>query len=294
MIAALLALVVAACPAPYADRRFVETIGRGFARFYARDFPAAQRAFTEAEARCSDESLALSFAAAAASRRPGGLAELIAAAEAGAALAPDDYLAQVRLGFARLVVSPEIGDRRAQARNAFEAAIRIAPARAAARVGLGILRFDDRSPSRAKAEFLAALRAEPHCALAREYLALLYQTDLHDPRTGLGYAVDVANLLPGYADIRFHIASLLADLGAPEAALSYDREALALDVGRVGEAGRYGDTLAARLLIASGRPREARTYLDDAIAADVDAVYARALREKLAGDPGGPPTKDAR
>ncbi|MBD5606242.1 MAG: hypothetical protein IAI48_14320 [Candidatus Eremiobacteraeota bacterium] len=157
------------------------------------------------------------------------------------------------------------------------------------------MRFDERSANRAKAEFLAALGADPNDVLAREYLGQLYQTDLRDPQRGLQYVIDVPNLVPHYADIQFHIGSLLADLHQHDAALAYLDRGVALDRNRVGEAGRHGYTLIARIDIDERRFADAKKALDAAIAADVDTIYARALLARIESGayaspkPGGAP-----
>ena len=143
------------------------------------------------------------------------------------------------------------------------------------------MHFDERSPNRAKIDMLAALRRDPSNVLAREYLAQLYQSDLRDAARGLRYAIDVPNLVPGYADIAFHIGSLLGDLGQLDAAIVYVRRGIDLDVARVGEAGRHGYTLLARLYLREHKTTEARATLERAVALDADGIYARTLLDKL-------------
>jgi Tfp pilus assembly protein PilF len=143
------------------------------------------------------------------------------------------------------------------------------------------LRFNERSANRAKTELLTALRADPNNVLAREYLGQLYQTDLRDPQRGLEYVIEVPNLVPNYADIQFHIGSLLSDLGQPDAAITYLRKGIALDANRVGEAGQHGYTLIARIYISQHKLKEATAVLNDAIAADVDTIYAKTLLAKI-------------
>ena len=64
----------------------------------------------------------------------------------------------MRLGFSYVFASLAGRDRLpTDARDEFTAARDLAPGRAAAHVGLGILRFDERSANRAKNEFLASL-----------------------------------------------------------------------------------------------------------------------------------------
>jgi hypothetical protein len=117
--------------------------------------------------------------------------------------------------------------------------------------------------------------------LAREYLGQLYQTDLRDPERGLSYVIDVPNLVPGYADIAFHIGSLLADLHQDDAALTYLQRGITLDTGHAGEAGQHGYTLMARILIAQHRLKDASALLTTAIDNGVDTIYARTLLDKI-------------
>jgi tetratricopeptide (TPR) repeat protein len=172
-------------------------------------------------------------------------------------------------------------DRGADAREAFSAAVAIAPDAAGAHVGLGILRENERSANRAKVEFLTALARDPSDVLAREYLAGIYQVDLKDPQRGLSYAIEVPNVVPNYADIDFHIASLLHDLRQLQAAIDYATRGLEIDVGHVGEAGTHGYTLLARIYLDAKRPADARRVLNASIAANVDVDYANTLLAKL-------------
>jgi tetratricopeptide (TPR) repeat protein len=201
----------------------------------------------------------------------------------------------VRLAFSYLFDSASGRDRSEDAREELNLAVNLNPEGQAAHVGLGILRFNDRSANRAKTELLAALRTDPSNVLAREYLGQLYQTDLRDPERGLTYVIDVPNLVPGYADIQFHIGSLLSDLGQPDAALGYLRKGILLDQGHVGEAGQHGYTLIARILINEHRLKDATVVLNAAIDADVDAIYAKTLLAKIKNgdyDTAGAPTPE--
>jgi Tfp pilus assembly protein PilF len=172
-------------------------------------------------------------------------------------------------------------DRSQDARDELTAAAALDAKAAAAHVGLGIMRFNDRSANRAKLELQQALAADPNNVLAREYLSQLYQTDLRDPDRGLSYIIDIPNLVPGYADIQFHIGSLLHDLKQPDAAISYLKRGIELDPGHVGEAGLHGYTLIARILIEQHKLSDAQRTLNQAIVADTDTIYARTLLAKI-------------
>ncbi len=267
----------------YANAAFTAPLSAGLDRFYARAFSDAQRDFERALDVAPANTLAISFLCAAAAQQPGALETLTNEAEDAVARAPKNYASHVRLGFAYLFEVVSGRDRRQDARDEFAAAVASAPGEAAAHVGLGIMRFDERSSNRAKTELLLALRTDPDNVLAREYLGELYQTDLHDPQRGLSYVIDVPNLVPRYADIDFHIGSLLADLHQPAAALGYLERAVALDAQHVGEAGQHGYTLIAKIYLDEHRLPEARRELERAVAADADAIYARTLLAKIAG-----------
>jgi Tfp pilus assembly protein PilF len=176
-----------------------------------------------------------------------------------------------------------VRDRGLDAREEFQNAENINADSAAAHVGLGIMRVNERSANRAKTEMLAALRSDSNNVLAREYLAQIYQVDLRDPQRGISYAIDVPNLVPGYADIQFHIGSLLYDLKQNDAAIAAVRRGLDLDVCHVGEAGQHGYTLIARIYMDEKRCGDAQKTLDAAIKADTDAIYAHTLLQKLQG-----------
>ena len=272
----------------YATAAFSAALDLGLGHFYGRSFAPAARDFERALAVIPDNTLAISFACAAAAQQPGALEIATNRAEDAVAGAPS-YANHVRLGFAYLFESLTGRDRSADAREEFEAARSLAPAAAAAHVGLGIMRFNERSSNRAKTELLLALRTDPNDVLAREYLAALYQTELHDPQRGLSYAIDVPNLVPRYPDIAFHIGSLLADLHQNAAALAYLERGLSLDPSHVGEAGQHGYTLMARIYLQEHRTADATRELGLAVAADVDAIYARALLAKIkSGDYASP------
>jgi Tfp pilus assembly protein PilF len=273
----------------YARPAFVAALSTGLHDFYAADFVAAQTDFERALAIVPDNTLAIAFLNAAAAQRPGQLDVLTNVEEDAESDAPTNYVNRVRLGFSYLFEAQSGRDREQDAREELEAATALDADAPAARVGLGIMRFQERSSNRAKTEFLAALRADPNDVLAREYLGQLYQTDLRDPVRGLQYVIDVPNLVPQYADILFHIGSLLSDLHQDDAALSYLGRGIALDAGHVGEAGQHGYTLVARIYIDQRRFADAKKTLDAALAANVDTIYARKLLAKIdAGDYASP------
>jgi Tfp pilus assembly protein PilF len=275
----------------YADVAFTRPLGAGLRHFYARDFKAAQGDFERALAVIPDNTFAIAFLDAAAAQQPGALAALANAAEDAVGAAPKDYAGHVKLGFAYIFASLAGRDRLADARDEFNAARALAPERPAAHVGLGILRFDDRSANRAKNEFLEAMKGDPDDVLALEYLAQLYQSDLHDPGRALTYAIEASNLVPDYADIHFHIGSLLYDLKEPEAALKEIGRALELDPGHVGEA-QHGYTLMARIDLERHDLEAAKNALDRSIAAGADTILARHLLERIArGDYNAPKAK---
>jgi len=281
---ALLALrspAAAAVRNDFANAAFSAPFAAGLEHFYAQSFAEAQRDFERALVAVPDDTLAISFACAAAAQQPGALDVLTNGAEDAVALTPKSYVNHVRLGFDYLFESLAGRDRLQDAREEFDTALASVPDPAAAHVGLGIMRFDERSSNRAKTELLLALRTDPNDVLAREYLGELYQTDLHDPQRGLSYVIDVPNLVPRYADIAFHIGSLLTELHQPDAALTYLARGLALDPRHVGEAGQHGYTLMARIYLEQHRVPEATHELELALAGDVDTVYARTLLAKI-------------
>jgi acyl-coenzyme A thioesterase PaaI-like protein len=254
----------------YSDAAFTAPLDSGLRAFYQRDFTTANTSFESALAAAPDNTLAIAFLNATAAQTPGSLDALIAREENRLVADPHGYTTQLRLGFSYLFAGSTGRDRDADAREAFDAAVAVAPDAAGAHVGLGILRMNERSATRAKVEFLAALARDPNDVLAREYLATLYQVDLKDPQRGLSYAIDVPNVVPHYADIDFHIASMLDDLRQFPAAADYATRGLEIDVGHVGEAGRHGYTLLARIYLDEKRPDDARRVLRASIAEFVD------------------------
>jgi Tfp pilus assembly protein PilF len=286
LLGACVALVAAAPQRnDYANARFNGPLEDGFKAFYARDFKTAQDDFEKALAVVPDNTLAISFLNAAAAQRSGELDVLTNVEEDAASGAPKNYVNHIRLGFSYMFQSAAGRDRSQDARDELQASVALDPAAVAAHVGLGIMRFNERSANRAKLELQQALEGDPNNVLAREYLSQLYQTDLRDPERGLRYIIDVPNLVPGYADIQFHIGSLLHDLKQSDAALPYLRRGIELDSGHVGEAGLHGYTLIARILIEQHKLVEAQRVLNQAIVADTDTIYARTLLAKIkAGD----------
>lgn len=289
----LLLAVVSALGLPsgaYAnDGGFEAALGAGLLAFYARDFDRARERFDAALAYAPANAFALALRNATAANVPGELDRLTTAEEEALAAAPADPERRLRLAYSYLFAGAEGRPRGASAREAFDAVLTGDPSSAAAHVGLGILAVSERNPNRAKVEFLAALRTDPADVLAREYLSVIYQVDLKDPRRALAYAIEVPNLVPEYADILFHLASIFEDLHEPEPAITYATRGLELDIGHVGEAGRYGYTLLARIYLEQRRPADARRVLRAALVAGTDAEYAATLLRKLDAGDFGPP-----
>jgi tetratricopeptide (TPR) repeat protein len=283
VIAGATAQAATATPArnDYANTRFSGLLANGLRAFYLRDFGPARSSFEAALAIVPDNTLALAFLNATAMQTPGDIDALIDREEDALGKRSPDYLTHVRLAFSYMFASQGGRDRDADAREELDAAVALQPDAPAAHVALGILRESDRSMNRAKVEFLAALRTDPNDVLAREYLALIYQTDLRDPQRALAYVIDVPNVAPEYADIYYHIASLLDDLGQPDAALVYATRGLEKDVGHVGEAGRHGYTLLARIYLNEKKTADARRVLRASLAANVDAALATTLLQKI-------------
>ena len=270
----------------YANALFTTPLASGLKRFYARSFKEAQADFERALGVVPDNTLAISFLNAAAAQQGGELDILTNIEEDAAGGAPKNYVNHVRLGFTYMFSTR---DRSLDAREELQAAINLNPEGQAAHVGLGILRYNERSANRAKTEMLAALKSDANNVLAREYLAEIYQIDLRDPQRGMSYAIDVPNLVPGYADIQFHIGSLLHDLKQPEAAIAALHRGIDLDTGGVGEAGQHGYTLIARIDIEQHKIPDAEKILNTAIQKNADAIYAKKLLDKIKnGDYGGP------
>jgi tetratricopeptide (TPR) repeat protein len=265
----------------YANVRFANVLGTGLRHFYSREFAAAQSDFESALKLIPDNTLAISFLNAAAAHTPGALDSLTNLEEDAVTGAPKNYVNHVRLAFSYMFQSLAGRDRTQDARDELNGAVQLDAAAPAAHVAFGILRFNERSANRAKVEFLAALKTDPSNVLAREYLAQLYQSDLRDPQRGLAYIIDCPNLVPGYADLAFHIGSLLHDLKQPAAAIKYVQTGIELDPGHVGEAGQYGYTLLARIYLDQHRLDDAKQVLNKAVAVNADASYARTLLAKI-------------
>ncbi|GAC1660114.1 MAG: hypothetical protein NVS4B13_07620 [Candidatus Elarobacter sp.] len=265
----------------YTNAKFTAPLGQGLKAFYSRDFPGARKGFEDALAVIPDNTLAMSFLNATAAQTPGNLDTLIDAEEETLAKNPKSALAHVRLGFSYLFASLTGRDRNVDAREELNAAVQLDPVSQAAHTGLGIMREADRSANRAKTEFLTALNSDPHNVLAREYLARIYQIDLKDPQRALTTIIDVPNMVPDYADIYFHLASLMHDLGQYAAAIDYATRGLQSDVGHVGEAGQHGYTLLARIYLDEKKPAEARRVLKASISAGTDTAYANTLLQKI-------------
>jgi len=278
---AALSVALTGAPSTYADAAFNAPLENGLRAFYQSDFPNARADFEAALTVAPDNTLAIAFLNATAAQTPGDLDTLIASEENQLPGKPHDYALQVRLGFSYLFAEATEGNRDAEAREAFDAALAIEPNAGGAHVGLGILDVNDRSPNRAKVEFLAALAGDPTDVLARENLALIYQVDLKDPQRALSYAIEIPNVVPNYADIDFHIASMLDDLHQWPAAIDYATRGLELDVSHVGEAGQHGYTLLARIYTEEKRPDDARRVLRASISSGVDVQYAQTLLAKL-------------
>jgi len=265
----------------YANPAFTAPLGAGLRAFYARQFDEARKGFEDALAVIPDNTLALSFLNATATQIPGRLDTLIDAEEDALAKSPKSPLAHVRLGFSYLFASVTGRDRNVDEREELNAAVQLDPESQSAHTGLGIMRESDRSANRAKTEFLAALAGDPHNVLAREYLSRIYQIDLKDPQRALTTIIDVPNMVPDYADIYFHLASLMHDLGQYDAAVSYATRGLQADIGHVGEAGQHGYTLLARIYLDEKKPDDARRVLRASITAGSDTAYASTLLKKI-------------
>jgi len=265
----------------YANAAFNEALGAGLRAFYTRDFTNAGKNFEAALAVIPDNTLALSFLNATAAQTPPALDNLVDAEEDALAKSPKSALAHVRLGFSYMFASVGGRDRTMDAREELNAALNLDPTSQSAHTGLGIMREAERSANRAKTEFVAAIDADPHNVLAREYLAQIYQIDLKDPQRALTTIIDVPNLVPDYADIYFHLASIMHDLGQYEAAISYATRGLQADVGHVGEAGQHGYTLLARIYLDEKRPEDARRVLKASLTAGTDTGYATTLLKKI-------------
>ena len=264
----------------YTNAAFTAPLAQGLRAFYARDFPAARKGFEDALAVIPDNTLAIAFLNATAAQAT-ELDALLNAEEDALGKNPKSAIAHVRLGFSYMFASLTGRDRNVDAREELNLAVQLDPASQSAHTALGIMRESDRSANRAKTEFLVALAADPSNVLAREYLARIYQVDLKDPQRALTTIIDVPNMVPEYADIYFHIASLLHDLGQYTGAIDYATRGLQADVGHVGESGQHGYTLLARIYLDEKRPEDARRVLKASITAGADVAYASTLLHKI-------------
>jgi tetratricopeptide (TPR) repeat protein len=274
----------------YTNHAFTASLGEGLRAFYARDFAAARKGFEGALAVVPDNTLALSFLNATASQTPGDLDTLIDDEEDALAKNPRNVLAHVRLGFSYMFASVSGRDRSEDAREELNAAVQLDPTSQAAHTGLGIMRAGERSANRAKTEFLMALNADPYNVLAREYLAEIYQIDLKEPDRALSMVIDIPNLVPDYADIDFHLASVLQDLGQYDAAVSYATRGLQADIGHVGEAGQHGYTLLAQIYLQEKKVDDARRVLKASLTAGTDVTFANTLLQRIDDGKYGKPT----
>jgi tetratricopeptide (TPR) repeat protein len=210
-----------------------------------------------------DNTLAISFLNAAAAQQQGEL-DVVTNVEEDAVVRRAKELRQPRAAGVLVHVSVGVGPRSHPGR-----ARRVQPRRGldpdapAAHVGLGIMRFNERSANRAKTELLAALRADPNNVLAREYLGQLYQTDLRDPQRGLEYVIDVPNSRPKLCRHPVPHRFAAERSRQPDAAITYLRKGIALDANHVGEAGQHGYTLIARIYISQHKLKEATAVLND-------------------------------
>jgi tetratricopeptide (TPR) repeat protein len=274
----------------YSNHAFTTALGGGLRAFYTRDFSAARKGFEAALAIVPDNTLALSFLNATAAQTPGDLDALINDEEDAVAKNSKNVLAHVRLAFSYMFSSIGGRDRSLDAREELNIAVQLDPASQSAHTGLGIMREGERSANRAKTEFLAALNTDPYNVLAREYLAEIYQIDLKDPQRALSMVIDIPNLVPDYADIDFHLASLFQDLGQFDAAIGYATRGLQADVGHVGEAGQHGYTLLAQIYLGQKKIDDARRVLKASITAGSDVTYANTLLKRLDGGAYGKPS----
>ena len=265
----------------YANPAFSKTLSDGLKAFYRRQFQPARDAFEAALKIIPDNTLALSFLNASAANIPGALDTLINTEEDAVGATSKNYFKHVRLGFSYMFASATGRDRRQDARDEFNHAVNLNAKAPAAHVALGIMRFDDRSMNLAKTEFLAALRADPNNVLAREYLGIIYQVDLKDPQRGLAYVIDIPNLVPGYADIDFHIGSILDDLKQYNEALKYLTTGLQLDTASVGESGQHGYVLIGRIYLEQHKITDATRAFKSAIANKTDVTIAKTWLNKI-------------
>jgi len=273
---------VAAAVDPYSDQAFVADVDNGLTAFYGKQFDAANTDFDAALAIAPTDSLALSLMNAAVSNiGPDALDNLANEEEDEAAKHPKDAIVQTRLAYTYLFEAQTVPERAGDAKDALNAAVASEPALAGAHVGLGIYRLGEDSTNRAKAEFLAALAAQPHDILALEYLSDIYQNDLRDPQRALTYLVDVPNLIPNYADAYFHLGSIMDDLGQYDAGVTYLKTGIGLDGGHVGEAGQFGLPLLGDLYLKLHELDLAKKAYADAVTYGEEPEYAQAQLDRI-------------
>lgn len=265
----------------YSRPAFMAPLNSGMRDYYAKKFDKAESDFAAALAIVPDNTLALAYLNAAADKGSHSLDGLAAQEENALHAAPQNYLNHVRLGFTYIAQEMTGRDRGALVEEHLGAPAAAGNSAQAGHVGLGILRFNEGSINKAKVEFLAALVEDPNNVLAREYLGQIYQSVLHEPQRALSYVIPIANLVPNYADIQFHIGSIFHDLKEPLEAARYVTNGLEIDTGHVSEAGRFGYTLLARIYIEQRKLSDAKRVLNAAVNSNADAAYARTLLEKL-------------
>ena len=277
-------MLLAAAPKGRNDYRhpvFMALLTSGMQDYYAKKFSKAEDEFAAALAIVPDNTLVMAYLNAAADKDSRSLDGLAAQEENAVQTTPKNAFNYVRLAFTYIAETMTGRDATGPILQNLSSAAALRGPRQAIHVAMGIVRFNEGAINQAKVEFLAALRDDPNNVLAREYLAQIYQTVLHEPQRALSYAIPVANLLPNYADIQFHIGSILYDLREPAQAARYVTSGLELDTGHVTEAGRFGYTLLARIYIEQRKLADARRALNAAVNSNSDAAYARTLLEKI-------------
>lgn len=275
---------LAASPAddPYADHAFVSDLKTGLTAFYGKQFGDARDDFDAALKIAPTDSLALALMNAAVSNLgPDALDALANDEEDDVVKHPKDAVAETRLAYTYLFEAQALPQRSGDAKDALDAAIASEPGLAGAHVGLGIYRLGEESTNRAKAEFLAALAAQPHDILALEYLSGIYQNDLRDPQRALTYLIDVPNLIPNYADAYFHLGSIMEDLGQYDAGVTYLKDAIDLDGGHVGEAGQFGLPMLGDLYLKLHELDLAKKAYADAVTYGEEPEYAKAQLDRI-------------
>jgi len=282
--------LLAASPAPkasaaprndYLNPAFTAPLGTGLREFYTRDFAGASKDFQAALAVVPDNTLAISMLNATATQTPGDLDALVESEEDALVKQPKSAQApRPRRVFVHVRLAdrtrPDAGRTRGTQRGG-AARPRLASGAHRARYHAG-----GRTQHEPRQDGVPGRAPERSAnVLAREYLSLIYQDDLKDPQRALTTVIDVPNLVPDYADIYFHIASLLHDLRQYDAAIGYATRGLEADVGHVGESGQHGYTLLARIYLDDKKPDDARRVLRASIAAGSDVGYATTLLKRI-------------